>query len=87
MPDPYELRNYTDETAGAYSAANTGDVIPRDDLEHVFERFYRSDKARTGEGYGLGLSIAKTIVETHGGVITASSDEISGTVMTIIFDK
>jgi len=61
---------------------NTGEVIPKEDLEHIFERFYRSDKSRvrTKGGYGLGLAIAKTIVEQHHGKIKVNSSEEEGTV-------
>lgn len=73
------------------SVSNTGSVIPPEDLPHVFERFYRSDKARTIDtsessqgGYGLGLSIAKKIVDRHGGTITAESSDDKGTVFSVI---
>lgn len=59
------------------SVTNTGNPIPPEDLDHVFDRFYRSDKARTANGeaasFGLGLSIAKTTVEQHGGSIGVTS--------------
>ncbi len=64
---------------------NTGTVIAEEDLPHVFDRFYRADKARTrSEGsYGLGLAIAREIAEEHGGSIAAASDETNGTTFTV----
>jgi two-component system, OmpR family, sensor kinase len=63
--------------------SDTGPGIPMEDLPHIFERFYRSDKARTraadGSSFGLGLSIANWIVKNHGGMIDVSSKENNGT--------
>lgn len=55
------------------SVADTGIGIPEDDLARIFERFYKTDRARTQEGTGLGLAIAKHIVQGHGGRIWAES--------------
>jgi len=59
------------------SVENIGENIPKEDLEKIFERFYRVDKSRAREkgGYGLGLSIAKTIVEKYNGKIYAESEK------------
>lgn len=58
---------------------NHGKTIPKDKLEHLFEQFYRADVSRASAtgGAGLGLAIAKEIVEAHGGSITAESEEES----------
>lgn len=68
---------------------NTGKPIPAEDLPHIFERFYRSDKARTQKtqdgGYGLGLAIAKTIAKGHKGKISVTSTAKEGTVFTVTF--
>ena len=56
---------------------NTGDVIPEEHLERVFERFFRSDPSRqhSTDGTGLGLAITKSIVAAHGGTITVTSSD------------
>jgi signal transduction histidine kinase len=66
---------------------NTGAIIPTDHLNHIFDRFYRVDTARTRErgGYGLGLAIAHTIVDTHKGNIRVTSNEIDGTTFEVRF--
>ena len=64
---------------------DNGSGIPEEDLEHLFERFYRVEKSRTQDagGTGLGLAIAKELVEAHGGTITISSKLGAGTVVRI----
>jgi two-component system sensor histidine kinase CiaH len=69
-----------------FSIHNTGDPIPEEKLPKLFDRFFRADVSRTNSserGYGLGLSIAKKIIDVHHGVIEVSSDE-EGTTFTFM---
>ena len=65
---------------------NASAPMDPDDLEHIFDRFYRSDKARSREetgGFGLGLAICKGIIDAHGGSICAKSTAEEGTTFTV----
>lgn len=72
----------------AVSVADQGIGIAKDDLEHVFERFYRADQARTSgvetSGFGLGLSIAKLIADSHGATISLASRNGKGTTASLL---
>ena len=65
--------------------ADTGIGIPKEDQLHIFDRFYRVDKARSREtgGTGLGLSIVKQVVLLHGGDISVASEEDKGSTFTV----
>ncbi|WP_155905297.1 HAMP domain-containing sensor histidine kinase [Methylopila sp. M107] len=74
--------------AATVTVADDGEGIPAADLPHVFERFYRGVSEKEGSGFGIGLSLARWIVERHGGRITidsrtASPGVKSGTSVTI----
>ena len=70
--------------------ADTGSGIAAEDLPHIFDRFWRGDRARTrsdGSGGGLGLAIVRQLVEAHGGQIDVESVEGEGSVFTISLPK
>ena len=69
------------------SVQNFGSSIAEQDLPHVFERFYRSDKSRGSKdgSFGLGLAITREMTERLGGKITARSSREEGTIFTVSF--
>ena len=68
-----------------FTVADTGEGIPSEDVPHIFERFYRVDKARSrAKGRtGLGLAICKAIVEAHGGAISVKTAPEKGSAFTV----
>ncbi len=82
-PDRGKITIQAGNTQGGVwtEVSDNGIGIPKEDREHIFERFYRVDKARAREsgGTGLGLSIAKEIVESHAGTLTLLERGGSGT--------
>jgi signal transduction histidine kinase len=63
---------------------DTGRGIAEKDLPHIFERFYRGEKSRSTPGNGLGLSLARSIIQAHGGDISATSSPGHGSTFTIL---
>ena len=71
--------------AAILSVSDTGQGIAPEDLPHIFERFFRADKARSNAAgrTGLGLAITKAIVETHGGILHVTSELGQGSTFTV----
>jgi heavy metal sensor kinase len=69
------------------SVKDTGMGISTEDLSHIFDRFYRSDRSRSTTGMGLGLSLARAIARAHGGDITVTESSGQGSTFIIILPK
>lgn len=69
----------------AVTIQDFGAGITNADLGHIFKRFYQSDRARSQGGYGLGLSLAESIVKAHGGSIEVSSKQGVGSLFKVVF--
>ena len=69
------------------SIKDSGVGIQEHDLQHIFEPFYRADESRSTEGTGLGLNIAKTIIEAYNGKIYVESSFGQGSIFTVIFPE
>jgi signal transduction histidine kinase len=69
--------------------SDTGVGIPPEAVPHVFERFYRADKARSRQdgGFGLGLSIVKWIAEAHNGTVELTRNPGPGTTFTVTLPR
>lgn len=77
------------EDSGMIHVEDSGIGIPQEDLKRIFERFYRTDQSRNRKtgGAGIGLTIAKTIVQAHKGKISAESEEGKGSRFTVVLPK
>lgn len=75
---PIALKLERTDRQARLTVTNTGDPIPTDQLNHLFERFYRADSSRGEQsGFGLGLSIAAAIAQEHKATLKAESDSVS----------
>ena len=87
--DKISLRTRMKDGAPCFEVQDNGIGIKQEDLEHIFDRFFRSDpaRARATGGTGLGLSIAKWIVERHGGYFDVFSREEFGTRIGVVLPQ
>jgi len=81
--DRIEVRAREDGGAVVVEVADTGPGIPPEDLPHIWEELYRSPRARTVAGSGLGLALVRAVVEAHGGSVVAESRLGRGTLMRV----
>jgi len=79
------VRVSRDGAMARIEVSDTGVGMSREELPHIFERFYRADPSRSSstEGVGLGLSLAKWIVDRHRGTIEAASEPGKGSTLTV----
>lgn len=85
-----DVRVDGDDDHAYITVSDTGPGIPPEELDHVFERFFRADEARRtadAGGSGLGLSIARAIVDLHGGEIRAANRAEGGAVFTVLVPR
>ncbi len=84
--EPVSITLTYEATHAAITIQDHGIGIPPEELDFIFEPFYRVDKSRSPQtaGYGLGLSLAKTIIEAHGGSIRIHSTPDKGTGVEIV---
>ena len=80
-----ELGLQQHDSTALLTVADDGSEIPPEDIERIFERFYQADPARSNKGAGLGLSIARWIVEEHHGTVTARNHDGPGATFTVTF--
>ena len=86
---PVEISLKEQEGSWVFGIKDNGPGIPQEDIPYIFEPFYRVDKSRwkrTG-GYGLGLSLSKTIIEAHGGRVEIKNNPDSGTTVLLYLPK
>lgn len=83
-----EIKLHKESDRVVVSVINYGKLIPEEDLDRIFERFYRVENSRSNEtgGTGLGLAIAKSIIDMHDGTIAVKSD-LNGTVFQVMINE
>jgi signal transduction histidine kinase len=76
----FSIKTWASEGQAFLEVANGGPVIPPEDVEHLFDRFYRPDRSRSRKtgGFGLGLSIVKSVIAAHNGAVELEAPEQGG---------
>jgi len=84
--DPIKVRLSRDDSGIQLEIQDYGQGIPDEEMDLIFEPFYRVDKSRNKKtgGYGLGLSLCKTIIEAHGGTISVKSSMGQGAIFLLL---
>ena len=87
--DPIEVTCAREQGKILVKVQDYGSGIPKEDLPHIFEPFYRVDKSRSKQtgGYGLGMSVCRKIMEAHGGRIDITSQPNKGTCVLLTFPR
>jgi two-component system sensor histidine kinase KdpD len=80
---PIDIRARVSDHSLEITIADRGEGIPKEDLEHIFDKFYRVQRPYNVSGTGLGLSISKGIVEAHGGTIKAENRRGGGAIFIV----
>lgn len=78
-----DVRGWTDEKWAVVSITDQGIGISKDDLEHMFERFFRAKNVEGIKGTGIGLNIVDEFVKVHGGLLDLDSLEGEGSTFTV----
>lgn len=81
----FSVKTYASARSAVLEVANSGAVVAPEDLDRLFERFYRPDRSRSRKtgGFGLGLSIVKSVVTAHGGSVDVQAPEAGGLHVTV----
>ena len=85
--DPIDIHLKREEDTIKFVVQDYGCGMTEEERKQIFDRFYRADKARNSEGFGLGLSISSKIVELHHGQIKVASVENRGSIFTLLLPE